>query len=360
MRVEILFAQESPMYTVNPTPKQLNDLNYWRYHHPCPGVQRHMEIVWLASVSTMPYQDIARCAGVCPNTVTSTLKRFLAQGVNGLLIWNNRGSKSATLPFHHLLREKWDKHPPATLAIAAQQLKEVTGIRRSPRATASLLRKLGFSRRKAGSRPAKADPDAQRQCLAQDIEPALEQARRGREVVFFMDAAHFVFGAFLGYVWCLIRVFVATAAGRQRYNVLGAVDIIGQRMVSVANTTYITAETVCDLLKKIRLLYVGRPIRIFLDNARYQRCALVMETARCLDITLSFLPTYSPNLNLIERFWKHVKKACLTNVAHPDFQSFRNAIDACLHESFTTNRAAMKTLLAPNFQIIPESQKRAS
>ena len=49
-------------------------------------------------------------------------------------------------------------------------------------------------------------------------------------------------------------------------------------------------------------------LTIVLDNARYQRCALVQSLAQSLGIELLFLPAYSPNLNLIERFWKFVKK----------------------------------------------------
>jgi hypothetical protein len=39
--------------------------------------------------------------------------------------------------------------------------------------------------------------------------------------VFFVDAAHFVFGTDLCCLWLLVRVFVK-AAGRQRFNVLAA------------------------------------------------------------------------------------------------------------------------------------------
>jgi len=51
----------------------------------------------------------------------------------------------------------------------------------------------------------------------------------------------------------------------------------------------------------------GVPITLILDNARYQRCALVQAVAQELGIELLYLPTYSPNLNLIERLWRFVK-----------------------------------------------------
>ena len=62
------------------------------------------------------------------------------------------------------------------------------------------------------------------------------------------------------------------------------------------------------MLEKVSKRYAGLPIHIFLDNARYQHCTLVCETAQKLNITIEFLPPYPPSLNLIEHFWKLVKK----------------------------------------------------
>ena len=128
-----------------------------------------------------------------------------------------------------------------------------------------------------------------------------------------MDAAHFVLGSFLGWVWCVARLFVRAASGRQRYNVLGALNAITHELVQVANDTYITANTVCELLQKIAALGLASPVTLVMDNARYQRCALVQDLARSLGIELLFLPSYSPNLNLIERLWRFVKKTALNS-----------------------------------------------
>ena len=79
----------------------------------------------------------------------------------------------------------------------------------------------------------------------------------------------------------------------------------------VTNETYINAQSVCDLLHKIAALRLRIPITLVLDNARYQKCAVVMQVAQSLKIELLYLTAYSPNLNLIERLWKFVKKQCL-------------------------------------------------
>ncbi len=117
-----------------------------------------------------------------------------------------------------------------------------------------------------------------------------------------MDAAHFVFGPFLGMLWCFQRLFVRAPSGRQRLNVLAALDAISHELVMVSNLSTVNAEVVCCLLGKLAAAST-LPITVVLDNARYQRCLLVQQTACDLGIELLFLPPYSPNLNLIERPW---------------------------------------------------------
>jgi len=186
--------------------------------------------------------------------------------------------------------------------------------------------------------------------LNSKLRPRLRQAERGARAVLFVDAAHFVFGPFLGYLWCLVRLFVPGPSGRKRYNVLAALNAVTHAIIRVANHSYINAESVCDLLRQIAAAGLPRPITLVLDNARYQRCALVQALARSLQIELLFLPGYSPNLNLIERLWKFVKKECLASRPMPDYASFTQAIDSCLNSLSTKHKEQVETLLTLNFQ----------
>jgi hypothetical protein len=65
--------------------------------------------------------------------------------------------------------------------------------------------------------------------------PKLAEAAEGKRVVLFVDAAHFVYGAFLGYLWSFARIFVKTPSGRKRFNVLGAVDAMSQKVTAICN-----------------------------------------------------------------------------------------------------------------------------
>lgn len=204
--------------------------------------------------------------------------------------------------------------------------------------------------------PAKADPDAQASDLQQEIEPRLAEAQAGQRTVFFMDAAHFVLAPFLGFLWSVVRVFIRAPAGRQRFNVLGALNALTHELITVTNDAYLTAKQVCELLRKLAALNLGRPISVFLDNARYQKCAVVLATAASLQIELCFLPPYSPNLNLSERLWKFVKKQCLSSKDYANFTAFKTAIVDCLSQTHTTHKTALDSLLTLRFQLFEKAQ----
>jgi transposase len=190
----------------------------------------------------------------------------------------------------------------------------------------------------------------QAEFLETKLEPLLEKARAGTGHVFFVDAAHFVMGAFLCCVWCLVRLLIRGGSGRKRYSVLAAWNAVTNQLVSITTDATVSAETMCALLRKIAGLGLRGPITLVLDNARYQHCVLVMDLAKSLKIHLEFLPSYSPNLNLIERLWKFIKKQVLYGRHYATFQEFCAAIDGCLAKIPTDHREKLKSLMTHNFQ----------
>lgn len=178
----------------------------------------------------------------------------------------------------------------------------------------------------------------------------MDAAQAGQGHVFFVDAAHFVFGTFLCCLWSFVRLFVRAASGRQRFNVLGAWNAVTRELIAITNTTVVNTETMCELLRKLAAQGLAGPITLVLDNARYQRNAIVQALAAQLGITLLYLPSYSPNLNLIERLWKFIKRKALYGRYYPRFDEFRTAIQTCLSEVSTTHRTALETLMTLNFQ----------
>ena len=208
--------------------------------------------------------------------------------------------------------------------------------------------------RKLGQIPAKADPEVQEAFKAEQLEPRLAEAQAGQRAVFFMDAAHFVYAPCLALVWCFTRLFVKAPSGRQRLNVLAALHATTKEIVTVQNLPYVTAETVCELLRLLVGTYPALPITIVLAKARYQKCALVQDLARSLGIAWLYLPAYSPNLNLIERFWKWVKKQCLYGKYYPTSADFQAAIQQCIAQAHRDHLAELESLLTRKFQTFTE------
>jgi transposase len=192
----------------------------------------------------------------------------------------------------------------------------------------------------------------QAEYLADKLEPALAEARAGKRHVFFVDAAHFVMGAFLCCVWSLVRLMIRGASGRKRYSVLAAWNAVTHQLVRVTTAGVVSADTMCGLLQQIASLGLVEPITLVLDNARYQHCAQVMELAKSLNIELLFLPSYSPNLNLIERLWRFIKKKVLYGRHYATFDQFQAAIDGCLDKTTGEYRSQLETLMTHKFQTL--------
>jgi transposase len=215
---------------------------------------------------------------------------------------------------------------------------------------------LGFKWRSVGAIPlppkktVEEHARTQAEFLEQQLEPALAEARQGTAQLFFVDAAHFVMGSFLCHVWCLVRMMIRGASGRKRYSVMGAWNAGSNAVVTVTTATVVNAETMCVLLVKIAKLGLKGPVRLVLDNARYQHCDIVIDLAKTMNIELLFLPSYSPNLNLIERLWKFIKKDVLYARHYGTFAEFCAAIDCCLSKIATDHRKALKTLMTHKFQ----------
>ena len=196
--------------------------------------------------------------------------------------------------------------------------------------------------------------ETQAKFLDAELKPKLDAALAGKGHVFFVDAAHFVLGTFLCHLWSFTRIFVRAASGRQRFNVLGAWNAVTRELIAVTNTTVVNTTTMCELLRKIAAQGLSGPITLVLDNARYQRNAVVQQFAKELEITLLFLPSYSPNLNLIERLWKFMKRRSLYGRYHPTFAGFRAAIEETIDGLSTIHADQLKALMTLNFQQFQE------
>ncbi len=169
--------------------------------------------------------------------------------------------------------------------------------------------------------------------------------------VFFADGVHLTYGYQGGYCWSKERKCVPSAYGRKRANLLGFMNAITFETTGVMNDSYLNADSVCEGLEKLRKKYPKKILYIILDNAAYQRCNKVAEKAKQLNINLVFLPPYSPNLNLIERLWKFLRKVVLSNKYYHSFSDFFSAIENFIDTLSDQFYDQLSSLLSFRFEI---------
>jgi transposase len=342
-------------FRVRLTEEEQRIVNEERRCHPNLRIREKMLVLWLLHTG-LTREQAAKAVGVGRATVQRYVAAFQQGGLNGLRQWNHHRPMSEMAAYRDVIRESFAKRPVTTIAEACERIFQLTGLRRGPSQVRKFLKDLGlkFYRVRAIPVPPKKTlaehVEAQAVFRETKLEPVLAAAQAGEGHVFFGDAAHFVFGTFLCYLWSFTRIFVRAASGRQRFNVLGAWNAVTRQLIAVTNTTVVNTETMGELLRKIAALSLTGPITLVLDNARYQHNAAVEALATQLGITLLFLPSYSPNLNLIERLWKFIKRRALYGRYHPKFADFQAAINEVIDDIPTKHAENLETLMTLNFQ----------
>lgn len=298
----------------------------------------------------------AQAAGLGRATVQRYVAAYQQGGLDGLRQWNVIGPVSDLAAHTETIRNSLIQHPVRTVAEACDRIESLTGIRRKPTQVRVFLAKLGFRWRRVRAVPVppkKSLPEhveTQADFLNNELKPRLDRAEAGQGHVLFVDAAHFVFGTYLCCLWSIMPMYIRAASGRQRFNVLGAWDALGRTLTTVTNTTVVNTDTMKELLRKIASEGRKGPVTLVLDNARYQRNKAVQALAAELGIELLYLPSYSPNLNLIERFWRFAKRRAVYGRHHGTFAEFRGAIEEVLECVPTTHAESLASLMTLKFQ----------
>jgi transposase len=126
------------------TPAILDELNYERYRHPIPLVQRRMEALWLKSHG-LPHGQIAQLANITENTLRDYFQLYLEGGVERLKDVVIQGPESALQEHSPSLEAYFRAHPPATIKEAQSKIEALTGIKRSETQVREFLKKNSIS-----------------------------------------------------------------------------------------------------------------------------------------------------------------------------------------------------------------------
>src|SRR5215470_17100834 len=103
------------------TPEDMEELNYERYRHPIPLVQRRMEALWLKSHG-LPHSQIAQLVNITENTLRDYFQLYVEGGVERLKEVAIQRPESALQEHHASLEAYFRAHPPATINEAQNKI----------------------------------------------------------------------------------------------------------------------------------------------------------------------------------------------------------------------------------------------
>ena len=282
-------------------------------------------------------------------TVRNYEKRYKEGGLEGLIIDNHIG-RSAYLSLEEqkeLVLELESKIYPTTKAVISYIKKEF-GVTYTVGGMNTLLHKLGFSYKKPKGVPGKADTEEQKAFVRK-----YNRLKKKEGLIYFADSTHPMLNPVLSFGW--IRksgdFTVKTNSGRERVNINGAIEMNSLSVVS-RSCKRVNGSSMCDLLRAVRRKHPKeKNLYMVLDNAGYNRSYKVRDLGKELGIGIIYLPSYSPNLNPIERLWKFMKKKVMTNTYFPDVETFQEELMLFLR-GIRKHRQELSTLITDNFHIV--------
>ena len=260
------------------------------------------------------------------DTVVSYFDKYSDGGLAALLKTEYKGSKKKLSDSQiETLCEELDSNIYLTTKSVCRFVKSELDVEYSDRGMSTLLNKIGFVYKKPDLVPGKADEDLQDLFLEQFAK--FLKTKSDNDAVFFMDAVHPVHNTEAAYGWFRKgeKRKIKSNTGRSRYNIHGAMNAETFEVTAIFSEDNVNATTTIDLLKALEMTYPADKIYVLLDNAKYHFSSVVQDYVKETKIQLVPLPPYSPELNLIERFWKFFKKEILYNTYYPTFDEFKQA-----------------------------------
>jgi transposase len=350
------------MKPIQLTPQQRKDIDRRRKAtHDRRLYERLTAVLAVAAGKTR--DEVAEFLGVSHTQLGEWLRVFRNQGLDGLCTLHNKGDPGnlTAAQVEHLKDEVRTGRFRNSDQIR-DWLKETFGVPYTSGGVKQLLKRIGASYHKVTGFLWKADPDQQHEFVTKYKQQKAAARRPGTRCTrrYFVDACHPLWGLELVYAcWLLVgqRFLAGMGSGRKRLNILGAYCPDDQEYLDLRLTRdNINGDQFVNLLRLLRSAHPeAERFVLYLDRAKYYGSPVVKAwLARHPGFALEPLPTYSPNLNLIERLWKFMRKEALSRW-HPSFEAMQEAVSGVL-DHLESHRPELETLLVERFHIVEKQE----
>lgn len=299
-------------------------------------------------------EDIQASLNIDDNTIRRYVKGYREKGLkryleDGYIPYSGKLSEQQ----ERALSEELDTYLYTDAGEVCVCVEQTFGVKYTISGMRDLLHRLGFVYKHTKSVPSKADEAAQREFLEQTLPGLLDEVKAGKAEVYYLDGTHPTHNTKTGRGW--IRkgedFSVDCNSGRKRVNINGAVRATKPEHLVYDVTDSVNAQSTKRLCQKLLAKHPDKTIYLIGDNARYYRCKWLQEWPQKQRVEFIFLPAYSPNLNLIERFWWFLRKEVLESTYYDTYAKFRQGIIDFL-DNTKSCKEEIRQLLTLNFQTV--------
>lgn len=333
------------------TDDEINELKMYRNNSKDIHVRNRLFAMLILVENDIEYA--ASIVGVVPKTIQNWLQKYTTGGISELIQLHYKPKKHRLTFFQLNQIYIWVSFEyPGTTKEIQNYILEKFKIDYSVENVRKLVLKLGLKCIRSKSVPGNPPTVEEQRKFVDDYQ--VRRAKPGCKNLF-IDGMHLVHQNEKSYCWGdpTFPQILETNSSRKRLNIIGAWNPETYSLIHLTGEENCNADRVISLLEKILQIYEdASKIYIYVDNARYFWAKKVQEWIdRNGKIKCIFLPPYSPNLNLIERFWKFAKKKLVKRTYYAKYKTFRAKTFQFLN-NVKKYRDELKTLMVEKFQTI--------
>lgn len=338
------------MICINLTPKKKENFEKYIKKAKDKRIADRLRIAYLRGKG-WSYNQLCEAFGVSYDTVHRILVLFKKRKYKGLRTINYSGRQRRLTPEQEKeLKRDLRKSLFGSSKEVVEHVRKKFGIKYTVNHMTKLLKSLGFSFKKTKSVPTKADTKAQKAWIKEYNKR--KNALKDDEAIFFVDPTHPTHNNVPDYAWIErgIERQVDANSGRERVNIVGAYSPQGNRVFTL-QMCRVNKVAITIFLIRLKEQYPElSKIYVYLDNAPYNKSRLVRKYFKGTNVIIDYIPTYSPNLNLVERLWKFFKKKVIKNKYYETFTLFKSTIDN-FFDNIHRYKRELNTLLKDNFRV---------
>lgn len=296
----------------------------------CKRLFLRLQVILLA-LTGENYKRISFITGLTEPTIVTYVKKFRENGFSGLKMSYSSGRTSYLTPDQEL--ELYDtvinKVPKEcditgvtdamnwTVPIIVLWIKEQYGVKYSRSGVRTMLHRLNLSYTTPTYTLAKADPKLQEKFIEQFNLLKWDLLNGNIDHIFFVDESMIRDYQAISKSWFAkgCQKKIKTYGKHWGTKLIGALDYESGEVICKLREAY-TAKEFLSFLKIMAKQYENKKIVLILDNATIHHAKLLKPFLKENEdnLTLVFLPPYSPQLNLIEGLWGWLKKEVINNV----------------------------------------------